>query len=62
MEIAAAISHGDLAIQLDMASAVFARLQRGDASPYGATKAAMIEIFLPSPPGSATTFRVRPSC
>lgn len=36
--IAAAIPHRDLAIQFDMASAVFAVLQRGDFRAHGATK------------------------
>jgi hypothetical protein len=37
-KIAAANPHGDLAIQFDVASAVFARLQRGDFAPYGRTR------------------------
>jgi hypothetical protein len=36
--IAAAIPHADLAFQFDMASAVFATLQRGDFGVHGATK------------------------
>ncbi len=44
-KIAAAIPHQDLAIQLDIASAVFARLERGEANPYGASKDDMIERF-----------------
>lgn len=44
-KIAAAIPHDQLAIQFDVASAVFARLERGQASPYGATKDAMQEAF-----------------
>jgi hypothetical protein len=36
--IAAAIPHGDLAIQFDVASAVFAVLQRGDFQSHGRTK------------------------
>jgi hypothetical protein len=44
-KIAAAIPHHELAIQFDVASAVFARLQRGEASSYGATKKRMQEIF-----------------
>jgi hypothetical protein len=39
------IPHGDLAIQLDIASAVFARLERGQPTPYGRTKPEMIERF-----------------
>ena len=44
-KIAAAIPHDQLAIQIDVASAVFARLERGDVSSYGATKDAMQERF-----------------
>lgn len=44
-KIAAAIPHRDLAIQLDVASAVFARLQRGVASPYGGGKEEMQARF-----------------
>ncbi len=44
-KIAAAIPHRDLAIQFDVASAVFARLARNEASPYGRTKAEMQERF-----------------
>jgi methionine synthase II (cobalamin-independent) len=44
-KIAAAIPHEDLAIQFDVASAVFARLQREDVSSYGRTKAEMQERF-----------------
>jgi hypothetical protein len=44
-KIAAAIPHHDLAIQFDVASAVFARLQRAEASPYGRTRAEMQERF-----------------
>lgn len=44
-KLAAAIPHDELAIQLDVASAVFARLERGDASSYGATKAEMFDTF-----------------
>lgn len=43
--IAAAIPHADLAIQFDVASAVFARLERGQASTYGRTKDEMQETF-----------------
>ncbi len=44
-KIAAAIPHDELAIQFDVASAVFARLQRGEASSYGRTKEEMHERF-----------------
>ena len=44
-KLAAAIPHADLAIQFDVASAVFARLQRGDTGVYGDSKAAMQEKF-----------------
>lgn len=37
-KLAAAIPHRDLAIQFDVASAVFARLERGDTGVYGASK------------------------
>ncbi|MGE0060750.1 MAG: hypothetical protein AB7T86_01595 [Xanthobacteraceae bacterium] len=40
-----AIPHNDLAIQFDIASAVFARLERGEPSLYGRTKAEMTEAF-----------------
>ena len=44
-KIAAAIPHGELAIQFDVASAVFARLQRNEPSGYGRGKAEMQETF-----------------
>lgn len=44
-KLAAAIPHDELAIQLDVASAVFARLERGDVSSYGATKEEMLNTF-----------------
>lgn len=44
-KIAAAIPHDQLAIQFDIASAVFARLERNQASVYGADKLAMQENF-----------------
>jgi len=44
-KLAAAIPHRDLAIQFDVASAVFARLQRNEASSYGRSKAEMQETF-----------------
>jgi hypothetical protein len=43
--IAAAIPHEELAIQFDVASAVFARLQRNEPSGYGRGKAEMQETF-----------------
>jgi hypothetical protein len=44
-KIAAALPHDQIAIQFDIASAVFARLQRAQQSPYGATKEEMQETF-----------------
>jgi hypothetical protein len=44
-KLAAAIPHQDLAIQFDVASAVFARLQREDTGVYGETKSAMQAKF-----------------
>src|SRR5262249_60635836 len=44
-KIAAAIPHEELAIQFDVASAVFARLERNEASRYGRTKAEMQDTF-----------------
>ena len=44
-KIAAAIPHEDLAIQFDVASAVFARLQRGETGTYGDSKEAMEASF-----------------
>ncbi len=44
-KIAAAIPHDELAIQFDVASAVFARLERNEASSYGRSKAEMQEAF-----------------
>ena len=44
-KIAAAIPHDELAIQFDVASAVFARLERNETSSYGRTKAEMQEAF-----------------
>src|SRR6202040_3755702 len=41
----AALPHGELAIQFDVASAVFARLERNEASSYGRSKAEMQETF-----------------
>ena len=43
--ITAAIPHRDLAIQFDIASAVFARLERGEPTVYGRTKEEMLERF-----------------
>jgi hypothetical protein len=44
-KIAAALPHGEIAIQFDVASAVFARLERNQASSYGQTKEEMQERF-----------------
>src|SRR5262249_43235344 len=44
-KIAALVPHDELAIQFDVASAVFARLERNEASSYGRTKAEMQETF-----------------
>src|SRR5262249_56916621 len=41
----AAIPYDDLAVQLDIASAVFARLERGEPTVYGHTKDEMCERF-----------------
>ena len=38
-KIAARLPHDEIAIQFDVASAVFARLERNDASSYGRNKA-----------------------
>jgi hypothetical protein len=43
--VAARIPHEDLAIQFDVASAVFNRLERAQPTRYGNTKDAMIETF-----------------
>ena len=43
--IADAIPHADLAIQYDVASAVFARLERGQPTPYGRNKQEMVDRF-----------------
>jgi hypothetical protein len=45
-KIASSIPHGDLAIQFDVASAVFARLQRGDFAPYGKTREEALKRFV----------------
>jgi hypothetical protein len=44
-KLAAAIPPQDLAIQFDVASAVFARLERAQAGPYGRTKDEMVARF-----------------
>jgi len=44
-KIAAAVPHDDLAIQFDIASAVFARLERSQPGPYGKTKEEMQDTF-----------------
>ena len=44
-KIAAAITHDELAAQFDVASAVFARLERNEPSSYGRNKAEMQDTF-----------------
>ena len=44
-KIAASLPHDEIAIQFDVASAVFARLERNQASSYGRTKEEMQETF-----------------
>jgi hypothetical protein len=44
-KLAGALPHDQLAIQFDVASAVFARLQRNERSAYGRNKAEMLETF-----------------
>lgn len=44
-KIAAAIPHDEIAIQFDIASAVFARLERDEPTPYGNTKEEMQATF-----------------
>jgi len=44
-KIAALLPHDQIAIQFDVASAVFARLQRGEPSSYGRTRAEMLSLF-----------------
>ena len=44
-KIAQALPHDEIAIQFDVASAVFARLERNEASSYGRTKDEMQETF-----------------
>jgi hypothetical protein len=44
-KIAAALPHGEIAIQFDVASAVFARLERNQSSSYGRTKEEMQDTF-----------------
>jgi hypothetical protein len=44
-KIAAALPHDQIAIQFDVASAVFARLQRGEPNAYGKTRAEMLAAF-----------------
>ena len=44
-KIGAAIPHDELAIQFDVASAVFARLERNEPSSYGRSKAEMQDAF-----------------
>ena len=47
-KIAARLPHDQIAIQFDVASAVFARLERNDASTYGGDQAEMQETFAAS--------------
>jgi hypothetical protein len=44
-KIAAALPHAEIGIQFDVASAVFARLERNEASAYGRTKEEMQDTF-----------------
>lgn len=44
-KIAAALPHDQIAIQFDVASAVFARLQRGEPNAYGKTRGEMLKSF-----------------
>jgi hypothetical protein len=44
-KLASGIPHDQLAIQFDVASAVFARLQRNEPSPYGRNKEEMLATF-----------------
>ena len=44
-KIAAALPHREIAIQFDVASAVFARLQRGDTGGYGGSRTEMLATF-----------------
>ena len=44
-KVAASLPHDEIAIQFDVASAVFARLERNQPSNYGGTKAEMQETF-----------------
>jgi hypothetical protein len=44
-KIAAALPHGEIAIQFDVASAVFARLQRNEPNAYGRDRAEMLARF-----------------
>ena len=44
-KIAAALPHGEIAIQFDVASAVFARLQRNEPNAYGRDRAEMLKRF-----------------
>ncbi len=43
--VAAIAPHGELAIQFDIASAVFYRLEKNEPTRYGATKAEMLDAF-----------------
>jgi hypothetical protein len=61
-KIAAALPHEDIAIQFDIASAVFARLERDQPSPYGNTKEEMQATFPPSSCASPGTCRPTSIC
>ena len=63
-KIAAILPHDQIAIQFDVASAVFVRLQRGEPSAYGKTRADMLASFariltaspITCPPTSSCSF------
>jgi hypothetical protein len=61
-KIATAIPHDELAIQFDVASAVFARLERNEASSYGRTKARCRKSSRTSSPISAIVCRPMSIC
>ena len=48
-KIAAALPHDEIAIQFDVASAVFARLQRNEPNAYGKDRAEMLATLLRDP-------------
>ena len=43
--ICSRLPHDDISIQFDVASAVFARLERGEPTTYGSTKSEMVDTF-----------------